>query len=301
MNLLAIGDSVCWGQGLLPEHKFGNLVAKKLAAGLESRAHSGAVIGAGADQPNGPQPGEVPVSLPTIRHQLGSYPDIADVDIVLANGGINDIGVGRILSPWTTQAQVETWTQQHCGRDMTELLTEIGNELRKPGAKVAVIGYYPILSSDSTHFADRMQAQVFLEMHGVATGSASLKVSFDTDLLLSPAIRNCLEFWHRSDQELNGAVAAANQYFKGAPQFIFVQLPFQEENAVFASHPLLWGLTPLLSAEDEVREEREPACDAAFGDLVGLPKLIQCYRASAGHPNVEGAAVIADAILAGLR
>jgi hypothetical protein len=76
---------------------------------------------------------------------------------------------------------------------------------------------------------------------------------------------------------------------------------FTEQNAVFASHPLLWGLKldPILSPEDEVIPSRRVACDLAIPPL-DLARRAQCYRASAGHPNVEGASRYAAAILAAL-
>ncbi|HEU5412725.1 MAG TPA: hypothetical protein VFW31_03165, partial [Candidatus Angelobacter sp.] len=78
----------------------------------------------------------------------------------------------------------------------------------------------------------------------------------------------------------------------------FVRLPFNEANALWADQSLLWELTPLLMAEDEVVGSRGHACEAVFGDLIHLPKLLQCQRASVGHPKVQGAAKIADAVAA---
>jgi lysophospholipase L1-like esterase len=48
--------------------------------------------------------------------------------------------------------------------------------------------------------------------------------------------------------------------------------------------------------EDEVSDPRAVACQALYGDLVHVPQWIQCVRASTGHPNVEGAALIANTL-----
>jgi len=69
---------------------------------------------------------------------------------------------------------------------------------------------------------------------------------------------------------------------------------------MWALQSLLWELTPLLLPENEVSNSLGNACEAFYGDLVHLPQWIQCARASAGHPTVEGAARIAAALSAAL-
>jgi hypothetical protein len=303
MNLLVIGDSVCWGQGLLDQHKFSTMVATALGATLESHAHSGAIIGAGSSTVGTPVDGEVPVSLPSILQQLSKCQHPEDVDLVIVNGGINDVSVGKILSPLTTIDQLDQSVHQHCGTDIFFLLQKIGSVITKPGAKVVVPGYYTILSPDSTHFGKAEQLFMLLEMHGVATGAFTLPaLSLDVDPLefLPSVTNNCHEFFVRSNAELAGAVARANRQFAGSPKLIFTGLPFTDQNAVFASHPLLWGLELDLEAEDEVVAARKPECKKVFGDILHLPQLLECQRASAGHPNVEGAALISKTILASL-
>jgi lysophospholipase L1-like esterase len=299
MKLLVIGDSVCWGQGLVESHKFSKIVAAALGAPTpENFAHSAAIIGAQNSNVAAPVDGEVPVPLPSIIQQLLKCQDPNDVDLMIVNGGINDVGIGRILSPWTSTAVLDQSVHQHCGLDMAILLARVGRAITKPGARVVVPGYYTILSSDSTHFTDKAQLFMLLEMNGVAAGSLALSQSFDSLQLLQTVVENCHEFFVRSTAELANAVVQANHQFGGNPKFTFVPLPFTDENAVFASHPLLWGLKRNLEAEDEVVAERRPQCDLVYGH--NLPKLIQCQRASAGHPNVEGAAKISASILAAL-
>jgi len=301
MNLLVIGDSVVWGQGLLDQHKFSHLVATAIDAEKpEIYAHSGAIIGAQNTHIEPPVAGEVPVSLPSIVQQLRFCTDPAAIDLAIVNGGINDIGVGKILSPWTTKAQLHQSIHSHCGRDVKFLLGLMGAAITKRGAKVVVPGYYTILSPDSTHFLDKAQLFMMLEMHGVATGSFALGSSFEPAMLLNSITGNCHDFFVRSNTEFAMAVAAANEQFQGNPEFIFVPLPFTDENAVFASHPLLWGLKLDLEAEDEVAAQRLPQCALVFPDPLDCPSRFTCDRASAGHPNIEGAAAIANAILAAL-
>jgi hypothetical protein len=77
-KMLALGDSVMWGQGLADEHKFVHLVQSFLAGQgktveLASLAHSGAIIDLAPQLPN-PQTsflfGELPRTFPSILSEL---------------------------------------------------------------------------------------------------------------------------------------------------------------------------------------------------------------------------------------
>jgi len=103
-RIVCIGDSIVWGQALLPNEKFNFLVQQALlpkfpGATLESVAHSGAVIGA-TGVSGTPQVGEVPASRLSIIEQCDGYTNFPEtVDLVLMDGGINDVGVIDPQSP----------------------------------------------------------------------------------------------------------------------------------------------------------------------------------------------------------
>jgi len=61
-------------------------------------AHSGAVIGVDSGAPAGSCDGEVPTAFPTILQQCEAAPDTS-VNLVILNGGINDIDIRYILNP----------------------------------------------------------------------------------------------------------------------------------------------------------------------------------------------------------
>src|ERR1043166_2297062 len=102
LNLLVLGDSISWGQGLKDEHKAWYLVKSWLQqnTGREVRerieAHSGAVIGT-VNQSEPPAfsdlNGELSRAYPTIHgqidHALKMYPDPLTVDLVIVDGCIN--------------------------------------------------------------------------------------------------------------------------------------------------------------------------------------------------------------------
>src|SRR5258705_8822029 len=93
LNLLVLGDSISWGQGLKDEHKSWHLIKAWLEQNtgrdVHARvlAHSGAVIGS-LDDPAGRSlselDGELSRVYPTINGQMDlavkEYPDPAEVD-----------------------------------------------------------------------------------------------------------------------------------------------------------------------------------------------------------------------------
>jgi lysophospholipase L1-like esterase len=148
-KLLALGDSVMWGQGLTPEHRFVDLVASYLESTgnqveLASLAHSGAVV---CTAPTGWARyqdwlfGELPRSFPSISSQLetaagsAGYDRFLQVDpwdlqpwqdhkrqtagqiaayrgaggappdLIVIDGGINDLGALQIVVPWYLGSQ----------------------------------------------------------------------------------------------------------------------------------------------------------------------------------------------------
>jgi hypothetical protein len=220
------------------------------------------------------------------------------VQIVLINGGINDVDLTRILNPLTTTSQIAGLVNQFCGQNMQALLVALAAKLTAPGARIALLGYYPIFSSQSLAASDD-QFRSLLELHGVSTTSVISPATFSRSAVVPQIVANCLAFWNGSDTAFQAAVAAVNTAV-GRAACSFIPIPFTEANALWAPHPLLWQLSPELSAEDEVSGQRGAACQILYGDVVHLPQWIQCDRASVGHPNVEGSAMIARTLLASL-
>jgi lysophospholipase L1-like esterase len=295
--ILTLGDSVCWGQGLREEHKFDSLYANSKGSLFVRAAHSGAVIGTPADSSTEVENGEVPVPAPSVWQQVLAPRDWSPIELVLLNGGINDVSLTRILNPAIGATQLEGLVNQFCNTGMVALLEAAAAKLILPQARIAVIGYFPILSSQSG--GTDIQLRSLLELHGVASTSVFGSEGFSFQDLLPRVVENCLVFWNSSDDALNAAVNAVNAAL-GKPVCIFVKLPFRENNSMWAPQSLLWELNPLLLPEDELVDPREQACQILYGDVVHIPQWALCVRASAGHPNVAGAAKIAAALTATL-
>jgi lysophospholipase L1-like esterase len=292
-RIVAIGDSIVWGQGLLQAEKFDVLVQQALAPAhpegvtLESSAHSGAIIGArGAT--GVPQVGEVPASRLSIMEQCDAFSNAPEsVDLVLLDGGINDVGVSSILNPFALIPPLNVRVKHSCHDDMLTLLRKVGAKFSKPSCKIRVTGYYTILSAQS----DPLGVIKLLSLFGIAVPPF---VNSQRDVI-DPVLKRCAEFSADSTRDLQQAVADS-----GDPRIRFVDNGFTEANSVFAANSLLWGLdlTDDLNPQDPVAATRRPLCDIAHpGPLELLPRE-QCFRASAGHPNVQGAQQFANKILA---
>jgi lysophospholipase L1-like esterase len=293
--LVTLGDSVHWGQGLRREHKLHAIVEAELAKthpGLVHHflAHSGAIIGIGATVARRRVDGEVPVAYPTLVQQVDAFVgDPADVIGVLVNGSINDIDIRNILNPFVSQAALGAMIEEHSYDSMRSLLEIVLARFPNPATRIVVTPYYPILSPLSRPFG-----VPFL----LANEGLTLPPGLDPLAGTNIVVAKCMQFWQDSTAALTEAVAAANATL-AAPRVFLADAGFTEDNAVFAGDPWLFGLAndPLLSPQDEVVAERRTACDLAY-PITDWAARQQCYRASAGHPNVKGARRYADAILA---
>ena len=290
-SMLVIGDSVPWGQGLLAGQKMHALVRDAIAAQQGpvpclQLAHSGAVIGVGSTATAPTYDGEVPTSFPTIVQQCEAAPDTR-VDLVILNGGINDIDIRYILNPFTEAADLVDVTHQVCGADMRRLLDRV--LARFPAARVIVTSYYPILSAAS-HIP---LINDFMLTIGMPVAPMARFV--DADFILERLVRNSTLFYEESTAALQDAIDGANAH--GTGRVFFAAPAFTDENAALAPDAWLFGIHPDLSPEDPAAAARHVSCDKCLKDWL---RREQCYRASAGHPNVIGAAQFADAIIAAL-
>jgi hypothetical protein len=289
-TLLVIGDSVVWGQGLAEEHKTASILARHLGAKMEMLAHAGAKIGLRDSYTVTMPSGEVPCFFPTILQQLqGFRGDRADVRWVLMNGGINDVEIQRVFNPMVPQYELELHTRNYCGRDFLMLLRSILQRFRH--AQVLVLGYYPALSHQSRREGVEM---LYSLVHGVRFAPVS-----EPDLFREAVVEHCLRFWRLSSGLLRGAVESVNREGRAA-RAIFVDSGMREANAAYAPQSLLWelDLSDPERAPDEAAEARQAAAElVATGPL----QMRQCQLSSAGHPNVAGAAGMAQQCIEALK
>ena len=292
LHIVAIGDSIMWGQGLHEESKFYTKVKIWLETQLgkpvevHNAAHSGAKLFPGGNENEDiVLPGEVPFSSPTIVYQ-GSVRAPAlvapeNVNLVLMDGCINDIGVAKILRHTSDDNDLRRETQEVCFTRMLAAMTAMSQKY--PNAKLTVTGYYPIVSPQSS----LLSIGPLLALHGVPLDPLTGIASVHERLTARSRI-----FADESSKALQQAVAIMNQ--RASNRFRFVPIPFSDENAYGAPHSLLW-LIPVLPVVDEVYKLRLTECATIH---ILSPT---CVPASTGHPNMAGAQVYADSIAGVLR
>ena len=316
--IVAAGDSIVWGQGLAETNKFTSLTRDALRASLKtdvdlvSFAHSGAIVrntaaalpavgqqeATGFDQGRLVTPGEMPNSFPTILHQLNVQARAAlngaDVDLLLIDGCINDVGVTEILNPGKTPSEVSSLALAKCGA-MTDVVRRA--RVLFPNASIVVTGYYAIVSSQSVSAA----VPGLLGKKEVLASSA-----------LGRIISNAAAFESASRTSLAGTAATVSSE-AGAPGLVtFVAAPYGPENAFAAPGTWLWPI-PDARNPDEVFAAREALCGSTvLPTSVGFPvwaptsgelaaARAKCPVASMGHPNRAGAQGYAKAIIAAIQ
>lgn len=181
INMLVVGDSILWGQGLKEENKISFRVqewlCKQTARPVKvwREAHSGAVLR--TDETKQPDfskrarelyesarltkltkesnlseelDGEVNVSEPTIPEQLAhasKHFQGRQVDFVLMDGCGNDFAFQNFIDPHMTKDQIEKRAQEVCYERMTPVLEDAAE--RFPNARIVLTGYYPIITEKS--------------------------------------------------------------------------------------------------------------------------------------------------------
>jgi lysophospholipase L1-like esterase len=328
INLLVIGDSILWGQGLKEEHKAWHQVkgwleqttGRKVNERIE--AHSGAVIGTAEDPPPNPEAalgGEVNRAVPTVHEQLDdairSYTDAAKVDLVLVDGCINDIEARRLLNAANTPAGIRELAQAKCGAPVEALLERVVSAF--PNAQVILTGYYPIISEKTSN--DLFMRGLSRRLYTPANGEPHRS---DKELR-QRLIAISKEWYQSSNEKLAGAAHAVDARLSAAGsrrRVLFAGVSFLPEFGFGAYDSRLWGFDASflrkmlvifafgkvsIRTNDETRRQRSASCKEAFKGPAGETKdqkrarewrLMLCNLAAIGHPNRKGAVMYADAI-----
>lgn len=332
LNMLVLGDSILWGQGLKEEHKawYHVKVWLEQTAGREVRekieAHSGALLvgetGAGTKIPDDH---EVNSAVPTITEELEDalrfFPDPSKVDLVLVDGCINDVSVFNLLNAGNTNEGIGQLANSKCGQPMTELLSRTAKSF--PSAHIIVTGYFPIIS-EKTPNSLLLRAIARLLYRQPSAQVPALKTAQLHHRLVAIS-----ESWYQSSNHaLAEAVRQANVDLasrQSRQRVQFVQISFSPEYAFAAKETRLWGFNSsflrkllavltlgkvTLKTDDERRNQRVVSCN----DFYRRPPLedkqqkrdrelrrLLCYYASIGHPNRKGSEIYSAGIIEQLK
>ncbi len=327
-NLLVLGDSILWGQGLKTEHKSWYLVKNWLEENQHItvreriQAHAGAVIGsAGVAPPRSLTVyGEVNSAWPTLHDQIDDavrvIGDASQVDLVLVDGCINDVNSRRFLNAGNSSPVIEALTQEKCGAPVEDLLARVASSF--PNANIVLTGYYPVISEKTPRdLFMRALAKSFYAPLSPEARRPSDNEMFDRLTALSNA------WYESSNRALTAAVAKTNEKLiaRGSRQRVsFARIRFQPEQAFAARDSRLWGFDATtirkmlavftfgrvsLQANDEVSSRRRSMCEDFFRkqpDETEAQKrarkdnLLVCRLAAIAHPNRKGAVMYAEAI-----
>ena len=319
-EMLVLGDSIMWGQGLKEEQKFSYRVEQWIRGrlpGIEVHrhvfAHSGARIKPDpVEDAKPPTHGEVPNKSPSITAQLAAaqgatFPlhsplDPRNVSLVLLDGGINDFGSKTILNPDPTvgRAWVRRVTRDVCVDRMKGLLPAVATAF--PNAKVVITNYFQIVSEKS----DMVIIWELLQFWDVVGGA----VNFMSDSLRQKLSDQSLAFHEESTAGFREAVQETTRTLlasdKGSPpvnvavrlaraprpsRVALAEVPFGPRNAYGAPETFLFHV----NEPDPAASVRKPVCMSQVPNA--SPALPNCLLAATGHPNVDGARAYANAII----
>ena len=297
--ILVLGDSIEWGQGLREDEKYYSVVKRYIQERFRDRevhivvlAHSGATIGIGDHTKMTSLFGEIPKSYPTILQQCVDFEGIANcIDLVLANGGLNDINARTILNPFESDPALLELVNNYFYRDMKLLLTKIVSKYYK--ARLVFSGYYPLVGEKSDlHNLGLLLVAIGVLVGGPVGGAGAILLDV---LGKESMVRRSRIFATESTKKLNQSVKEVNASISPTMPTISLAIPnFGEENAVFASDPWVFGINPDLSSEDSIADSRSKECDRL--GLTGVDAIV-CKKASICHPNSKGAKEYARVII----
>jgi lysophospholipase L1-like esterase len=307
LNLVALGDSVVWGQGHRPETKFVTLVHAWLVAQghevapLVLKAHSEATV---ADSTAAPVPwAEIPCPAPGIGQQLDALTaEGVRPDVVILGGGINDVGALHvaIANPFDGRgaAGIGRLTSTVFDGSVRPLLSRVCAAF--PAARVVVTGYFPLFSAESA------LRELIKVLDAYPDARLTTRLFADLDRLLGAIIPRPLARAFIGDQQRK-MVAQCEAFLSTAHASLiqtvstlqaaghpvaFADPGFTAQDAFGTPNTLLWN-----GEDDPLRPERERLyLTQGLGQWnPGTPAASIC------HPNVRGAQRYADAVIQCLR
>ena len=224
LKVVALGDSVVWGDGDKPEHKIVTSVSQNLAndsgrlVELDSYAHSGARLQYAPGEPatfpvrHGLPVGDVDASRPTTEEQAacGKIED-SDADYVLMDGCINEVGATNIALPPTfglnkrTTAEIRADVLEYCAAPMRNVLEELLDEF--PRAKIVLLNYFLVVSQKSepkpevSRQTDKREKKQQNELERAVKKEASLDGTAREHSMTKAEIVNRVQAWRDNSVE----------------------------------------------------------------------------------------------------
>lgn len=192
---------------------------------------------------------------------------------------------------------------KYCNEAMFDLLEHAANSF--PNAVIAVIGYYPIISTKSD--VNRLSRYLFkvAKFPHPLQWTLTNGVSKQFMKILRKNMAKHSRIWvAESNREMLEAISKVNAAFE-KPRVILVESPITEENCYATRNSLLWQTDKDNLPNDERYGDRKIECPKAFDEMkyqhYGKLSIRMCELAAVGHLNIEGAKAYAEAVKNSLK
>jgi len=236
------------------------------------------------------------------------------VALVLMDGGINDLGTKKILTldptilsspldPTSGAGWVRKATREQCVERMRSLLPKVLTTF--PNAKVVVTNYYQIVSQHSDPvllwellkvwdvIGDELAFTLDWTMKQLTAQSSAFHDELTKGLREVVPNARPLEVASRTRSlKLQGGGRTSPDVIAPVRRTEFAEIPFGTRNAYAAPETNLF----ILNEPDPAANVRKAKCLERYGVLNP-----NCALAAGGHPNVKGAEIYADTIIAALK
>lgn len=225
-----------------------------------------------------------------LREPETTPPDAEDVDIVLLNGGTNDIGLDWLMD-FTQHSYYEVMEEieKYCYRHQKHLLEKARD--RFPNALLVLVGYPVFLSEWTWYPKGKQYLQAFLwDMAKQLVGRVP------THVLIERVVDGAMVFARSHHHYMRKAVAERShvEARQGHPGVMYVSRGFGTINAFEGPDPWAWGQ----SNDDTYDRRKHFVLDLVQPTKAGLPALKpKMLSAAIGHPNRKGSRQTADAIV----
>lgn len=324
-DMLVVGDSLIWGQGLLEKDKFYTLTADWLrteafgaprVVDLKVKAHSGSTLKfhpeeaekykrVGRDEAYFYKP-ELNIDFPSTWKQIEVAADeyraagnSNGVDLVMMTGGITDITVAKVLDPKGDDALLITQTEKYCRDDMFDVLEHVA--ANNPNALIVVAGYFPMLSPKTNSgklLNSWLESMSFpLIFKPFANNPLTRNLFFKGTR--KRAIQRSRLWLEHSNKNLRLAVERFNAK-SGRSRAVFIESPITEDGSLETPNTLLFRMGKRGRPEDPMFASRQADCRAALPELkksTGIEFPVRyCEIAGVGHPNAAGAKAYVESI-----
>lgn len=327
VNVVSVGDSVVWNQGVEPDKKFPRLTAKLLGEqtgrGYTHRDYSisGAVLDApelpkgnddrrcldeaylqDPDQDGEMELGEVTAQMPDVFCQLERAGAAGqDIDLVILNGCINDmdplLGIPFGITPGTED--VPNAVRRECGGVGAAATNPAEDVPYFSGAKVGYGGRGIKAAIEKAHSLPGHPKVLVADFYyALSRASGKPPTSYCTDRGFTAAVaQECVQRIGRAPLRYEQFTRySAAEYRRavdeanaasGTPYAVAGDGLFTVDNAAFASNPQVWQFP----TEDPISVLRRHACPEFS------PTPPQCLTAALAHPNTAGSRRYAESFL----